>query len=82
MAKIYYTKITLEPSSEKYGWKYGGYARTYISNYENGEGKIRFSQFAKSSKDAEEKLLKEISIDGTLEIECVGETFNINDNKN
>lgn len=76
MSKVFYTKFTFEPSSVKYGWKYGGHAKTVVSNYTNGEGQIKFTQFGNTKKDAEEKLLKTISNDNKIEIECIGESFN------
>jgi hypothetical protein len=75
MSKVFYTTFTFEPSSVKYGWKYGGHAKSIVSNYKNGEGKIKFTQFGNTQKDAEEKLLSFISIDGKIETECVGESF-------
>lgn len=76
MSKLFYTTFTFEPSSIKYGWKYGGYAKTIVSNYHNGDGSVKFRQFANNKKDAEEKLLNTISNDNKIEIECVGESFN------
>jgi hypothetical protein len=76
MSKAFYTTFTFEPSSVKYGWKYGGYAKCIVSNYNNGEGSVKFTQFGNTKKDAEEKLLSFISNNNTIEIKCVGESFN------